>query len=910
MVGGAGEEPRPCRSPPAAPTRSTPPAALPLRLKLGETGARPARARHGRGHGRRREPADGSASASVAGASGGLLPRRQARGRGATSGRPARRCGSASSPCGRRRPGARRPRSTGTIVRREWHSVRRDRGRLWRAGGRVGVRHGRALRPHDGRRAGVLRLHAAGGRHVHRAASARPTPPAAPVSTSFYRWATGKDWVPWNDESQFKMDVIPDRTRYTVGDTATILFASPFTDAEAWITVEREGLLQQRRLTITSGTTTLKLPITEAFAPNVFVSIVVARGRSAPPGPLDDPGRPTIRVGYAELRVTPERKRLTVDVTPLAAEYRPGDTARVALQVRDAAGTGQRSEVTLWAVDEGVLALTGYRTPDPIDLLYQPRGLGHAARQHAHHRWRRRSPKARRAGARRAAAADGTRADILRSRFQTTAFFLGLGGDRRVGQGDGRGEAARQPHDVPRDGRRRHRGRPLRQRPVAAAGHPAAGRAARAAALPARGRPVRGRRRREPARGRHRREVKVAAGAHRSSRRSATQRTRHARGRAAGARCASISSAAPAPTARRFRFDATSGARRRRGRRSRCRSSPRSIRGPTPSRASSHDTASAELLLPADIDPARSDSATQPRHVAARDDPRRGRVAPDLSLLVLRAGGERGASRCVALYRSAGRCSATPRSRATLGTSSTRAVATLSRRQRSDGGIGLWSATDWTTPWLTRLRRRRAARCARRRPRGGRLGARPARRYLKHVARTEPSRSWGRSRAGTPAGQPRLSDRVMAAGLSEPRRPARPRRGERAAPAGRAARVGGSRAAGAGARPRRRPDRRARAARAGVGARCGSKAGRRRCPAASAARLLLRVAHPAGRVPACAPRWRSSRRIRSWGRWSRPSSRRGAACRGCGTRRTTAPRSRRWRSSSGGTGRQRRAAYR
>src|SRR4029450_11863244 len=110
-----------------------------------------------------------------------------------------------------------------------------------------------------------------------------------------------------------------------------------------------------------------------ALAPNPFVQIVVARGRSAPPGPLDDPGRPTIRVGYAELRVTPERKRLKVDVAPIARAYRPGDTARVALQVRDAAGAGQRSEVTLWAVDEGVLALTGYRAPDPIDLLYQPR---------------------------------------------------------------------------------------------------------------------------------------------------------------------------------------------------------------------------------------------------------------------------------------------------------------------------------------------------------------------------------------------------------------------------------------------------------------------------------------------------------------------------------------------------------
>ena len=108
------------------------------------------------------------------------------------------------------------------------------------------------------------------------------------------------------------MDVIPDRPRYSVGDTATVLFASPFTNAEAWITVEREGMIEQRRLRITSGSTTLKFPITEAYAPNAFVSIVVARGRSAPPGPLDDPGRPTIRVGYAELRVTPEVKRLAV----------------------------------------------------------------------------------------------------------------------------------------------------------------------------------------------------------------------------------------------------------------------------------------------------------------------------------------------------------------------------------------------------------------------------------------------------------------------------------------------------------------------------------------------------------------------------------------------------------------------
>jgi uncharacterized protein YfaS (alpha-2-macroglobulin family) len=220
------------------------------------------------------------------------------------------------------------------------------------------------------------------------------------------------------------MDVVPDRTRYSVGDTATVLFASPFTDAEAWVTVEREGVIEQRRMRLTSGSTTLKFPVTEAYVPNVYVSMFVARGRSAPPGRFDDPGRPTVRVGYAELRVTPEVKRLAVAVQPLAGEYRPGDTARVRLEVRDGAGRGQRAEVTLWAVDEGVLALTGYTTPDPIDLLYRARGLGvrlasnlvSVAPQ---------IPEGEK-GAREPGGGGGVgAAEVLRSRFQTTAFFLG-----------------------------------------------------------------------------------------------------------------------------------------------------------------------------------------------------------------------------------------------------------------------------------------------------------------------------------------------------------------------------------------------------------------------------------------------------------------------------------------------------
>jgi uncharacterized protein YfaS (alpha-2-macroglobulin family) len=311
----------------------------------------------------------------------------------------------------------------GSVVRREWHSVRRQRGGAYDEVGEwvtdtvATCRVTTAAQP-----ATCAFTPRAGGAYTvsFEATDGR----GRKASTTFTRWTVGGDYVPWNDAGKFKMDIIADRDRYSPGDTATILVASPFTDAEAWVTVERERVLEQHRIRITSGTHTLRIPITEAFAPNAYVSVIVVRGRSAPPGTVDDPGRPTLRVGYTQLRVTPEVKRLAVEVSPLQPEYRPGDSARIRVRVRDGAGRGQASEVTLWAVDEGVLSLTGYETPDPLDLLYQPRGVGMrlasnlvaVAPQ---------VPEGQKGTRNPGGSGGADLMGILRSRFRPTAFFIG-----------------------------------------------------------------------------------------------------------------------------------------------------------------------------------------------------------------------------------------------------------------------------------------------------------------------------------------------------------------------------------------------------------------------------------------------------------------------------------------------------
>jgi uncharacterized protein YfaS (alpha-2-macroglobulin family) len=73
--------------------------------------------------------------------------------------------------------------------------------------------------------------------------------------------------------------------------------------------------------------------------------------------------------------VNPEGRRLKVDVKPSKKNVHPGDEVDVDLVVTDRAGKGSKADVAFYAVDEGVLMLTAYKTPDPLPVFSARRGL-------------------------------------------------------------------------------------------------------------------------------------------------------------------------------------------------------------------------------------------------------------------------------------------------------------------------------------------------------------------------------------------------------------------------------------------------------------------------------------------------------------------------------------------------------
>ncbi len=179
----------------------------------------------------------------------------------------------------------------------------------------------------------------------------------------------GAEEPSWSWHDVIRIDLIPDKTTYKVGDTAKLLARTPVF-GHALLSVERGGVRSTRSLMIDQYETVLEIPIEDGAAPNLFASLLIIRGSGESPHihPSAD-----YRLGYCQLDVEDPAVTLTTTINTGAAEYyQPGEEIELTATVLDhlnqpVAG----AEVTFYAVDEGVLSLTGHLTPDPGEVFHE-----------------------------------------------------------------------------------------------------------------------------------------------------------------------------------------------------------------------------------------------------------------------------------------------------------------------------------------------------------------------------------------------------------------------------------------------------------------------------------------------------------------------------------------------------------
>jgi hypothetical protein len=190
-------------------------------------------------------------------------------------------------------------------------------------------------------------------------------------------WVAGDDAWWFRPDEGDRMDLIPEKKRYEPGETARFQVRMPFTKATALITVEREGVAERFVRELNGKQPMIEVPVKGTYAPNIFVSVMVVRGRVADPKPtaLVDLGKPSYRLGIANITVGQRAHELKVRVTPDTDVYRVRGKAMVRISAvmpdgKPAAG----AEVALSAVDEGLLELKPNTSWNLLSAMMGTRG--------------------------------------------------------------------------------------------------------------------------------------------------------------------------------------------------------------------------------------------------------------------------------------------------------------------------------------------------------------------------------------------------------------------------------------------------------------------------------------------------------------------------------------------------------
>jgi len=191
-------------------------------------------------------------------------------------------------------------------------------------------------------------------------------------------WVAGKGewWFEVGDHD--RIDLLPEKMRYEPGETAVFQVRMPFRSATALISVEREGVMETWVKRISGKEPVIEVPIKGNYAPNIFVSVLVVRGRLhwIKPTALVDLGKPAYKLGIAEIKVGWKEHELKVSVSSDRKIYKVRQKAQVKIKVTTANGKvpPKGSELAIGAVDEGLLELMANRSWEILSAMMGQRG--------------------------------------------------------------------------------------------------------------------------------------------------------------------------------------------------------------------------------------------------------------------------------------------------------------------------------------------------------------------------------------------------------------------------------------------------------------------------------------------------------------------------------------------------------
>src|SRR5215510_7734190 len=168
----------------------------------------------------------------------------------------------------------------------------------------------------------------------------------------------GRGAVSRSLEKNAELQVKLDRAQYNSGDEIAVSITAPYAGS-GLITIERDRVYTQQWFHADSASSVQHIRVPEDFEGSGYVNVAFVRALDSKEifvSPLS--------YGVVPFIANKEKRRLNVEIGA-SAKAKPGEPLRISYK------TDRPSKIVIFAVDEGILQVTDYKTPDPLGFYFR-----------------------------------------------------------------------------------------------------------------------------------------------------------------------------------------------------------------------------------------------------------------------------------------------------------------------------------------------------------------------------------------------------------------------------------------------------------------------------------------------------------------------------------------------------------
>jgi len=173
----------------------------------------------------------------------------------------------------------------------------------------------------------------------------------------------GRGAVARSLEKNAELEVKLDHPQYNSGDDVAISITAPYAGS-GLITIERDKVYAQQWFQATTASSIQHIRVPENFEGSGYINVAFVRA-------LDSKEIFVSPLSYGVVPFTAnlEKRRLKIDIQT-AAKSKPGEPLRINYK------TDRAARIVIFAVDQGILQVTDYKTPDPLGYFFRKCALG------------------------------------------------------------------------------------------------------------------------------------------------------------------------------------------------------------------------------------------------------------------------------------------------------------------------------------------------------------------------------------------------------------------------------------------------------------------------------------------------------------------------------------------------------